>query len=241
MSEVAQLETPPLPAIVGARPLRKPEHERYARHRALTIDKVAAYRLAMREKRERQDIPEPDYATDRGNAAKLERKRAIVERIAYLTRQDEELLREKRARIEGFLWAAHETNYADYFQTAEEPIFEPEIGEDGKPTGKMVDSGKVRRYDRLRLFSELSPEQQRLIESLKWTEKGRPVLTVYTRSWANMELRKMLGIGPQPREPGDGEFSRLDDASLFAEIMREAKELGIDAEFTFKANGSMAP
>lgn len=238
MSEVAAQspETAPTPRLpdAGARNLRKPEHEKYARHRAMLLDKVSAYRLAMREYRERRGIPEPDYATDRGNAAKLERKRAVFARIAFLTRQDEEILRDKRARIEGFLWAAHETNYADFFVTVDEPLYD----DDGMPLLDIEGKQRTRRVEHLRHFSDLTVEQQRMIESLKWTEKGRPVLTVYTRSWANTELRKMLGIGPQVREPGDGEFSRLDDASLFAEIMREAKELGIDAEFTFRANGA---
>mgnify|MGYP001616952283 CR=1 FL=1 len=56
---------------------------------------------------------------------------------------------------------------------------------------------------------------------------------------ANIELRKLLGLGNADREEGD-EFGRLNDVELFAEIMREAKELGIDAEFTFKAHGSQA-
>lgn len=223
---------PPLAPIVGARPLRKPEHERYARARSLLQPKVEAYREA--------GLGGTDYATDRGNAAKLERKRAVLDRITYLTRQPEEVLKRKRERIEAFLWAAHETNYADFFETVDIPVFEHEIGEDGKPTGKMIDSGRTRRVDRLRHFSDLTDEQQRMIESLKWTEKGSPILSVYSRMQANIELRKLLGLGQVVRDDEGAEFSRLDDASLFAELAREAKELGIDVELTFRANGSQA-
>lgn len=209
MTDVAlQQETAPptAPDIPGSRPLRNPAHERYARARSLLVPRVEAYRDA--------GLGGEDYHADRGNAAKLERRIAILDRIAFLTRQPEEVLRAKRERIEAFLWAAHETNYADFWKT-------------------------VNGHMQLRPFSELTDEQQRMIASLKYTEKGRPILETYSRMQANIELRKLLGLGSADRDEGD-EFGKLDDASLFAEIMREAKELGIDAEFTFKAHGSQA-
>ena len=194
------------PLIPGARPLRNPAHERYARERSLLLPRVEAYRLA--------GLGGTDHHADRGNAAKLERKRAVLDRIAYLSRQPEEVLAANRARLEAFLWAAHETNYAEYFEA-----------------GSM---------SRLKPFSELSEDQQRMIESLKFTEKGRPILMLYSRMQANIELRKLLGIGRVERDDDEREFDRLGDAELFAEIAREAKELGIDVEFTFRANGSAA-
>ncbi len=211
----------PIPLIAGSRPLRNPGHERYARARSLLVPRVEAYRDA--------GLGGTDYHADRGNAAKLERKRKILDRIAFLTRQPEEVLAAKRARIEAFLWAAHETNYADFWKTVDEE----ETDEDGEPTGNMI------KRQTLRLFSELTDEQQRMIASLKYTEKGRPILETYSRMQANIELRKLLGLGNVGREEGD-EFGRMNDVELFAEIMREAKELGIDAELTFKANGSQA-
>jgi hypothetical protein len=218
--------------IAGARPLRKPAHERYARARSLLLPKVEAYRQA--------GLGCTDYAADRGNAAKLERKRAVLDRITFLTRQPEEVLKQKRERIEAFLWAAHETNYAEFFVTIDEPIMAPELGDDGKPTGEWIDTGRTRRVDRLRHFADLTEDQQRMIESLKWTEKGSPILTVYSRMQANIELRKLLGLGQATRDDEGSEFSRLDDASLFAELAREAKELGIDVELTFRASGAGA-
>lgn len=236
MSDAATIVQPLVPAAIpGANPLRNPAHEGYARARALLVPRVEAYR---RPPPDGAGLGGEDYHADRGNAAKLERKRAVADRIAYFSRQDEEILKAKRAELESFWWGVKRADYADYFETIVEPILEPEIGDDGKRTGKTVDTGRVHRYERLRSFSELTPEQRLRIESLKWTEKGRPILSVYSKTDAHDRLAKMLGIGPQVREPGDGEFSRLDDASLFAEIAREAKDLGVDVELTFRANGA---
>ncbi len=212
---------PAIPEIAGARPLRNPAHERYARARSLLVPRVEAYRDA--------GLGGEDYHADRGNAAKLERKQATLDRIAFLTRQPEEVLAAKRARIEAFLWAAHETNYADFWTTRTIDI----LDDDGEPTGE------TKTVQDLRLFSELAPEQQRMIQSLKFTERGRPILEIYSSMEANKELRKLLGLGSADREDGD-EFGKLTDVDLFAEIMREAKELGINAEFTFKAHGASA-
>ena len=51
------------------------------------------------------------------NACRLERRSEIRDRIAYLTRQAEELIAEKRQRIEERLWAIHEANIQDFFTT----------------------------------------------------------------------------------------------------------------------------
>lgn len=235
MTDVALQQGFGPPAVVelpGSRPLRRPAHERFARARSMLLPLVEAYRQA--------GLGGENYVTDRGNGAKLDRRKDVRERVAYLTAQPEEVLKRKRERLEAFLWSAHETNYAEFFETIEVPIFEDEIGEDGKPTGKMIDSGRTRRVDRMRHFADLSEDQQRMIESLKWTEKGSPILQVYSRMQANIELRKLLGLGATERDPADTEFSRMSDGELFATIAREAKELGVDVEFTFRANGAQA-
>jgi hypothetical protein len=41
----------------------------------------------------------------------------IRDRIAYLTRQAEELIAEKRQRIEETLWAIHDADIGDFFET----------------------------------------------------------------------------------------------------------------------------
>jgi hypothetical protein len=240
MNEVAaqqELSPPVVPDIPGARPLRIPAHERYARARSLLVPKVEAYRDAYRDE-DRSDA-ERDYHADRGNASKLERKQKVLDRIKFLTRQPEEVLRAKRERIESFLWAAHETNYADFWKSVDVPEYVAVYDDDGEPTGETAPTGRMVKRQTLRMFDELTEEQQRMIASLKYTEKGRPILETYSRMQANIELRKLLGLGNAEREESD-EFGRMNDVELFAEIMREAKELGIDAELTFKAHGANA-
>ena len=122
-------------------------------------------------------------------------------RIAWLVRDDEEILRAKRRRLEEFLWAVHETNYADYWWT----------DGDGR--------------ERLRPFSALSHDQQQLIESLKFTEKGRPILSVYSKMQANIELRKLNGIGAVTRD-GDDDLSRMSNDELRSELGRMARKVG---------------
>lgn len=211
---------PDAPETPGARPLRKVAHERFARARSMLLPLVEAYRLA--------GLGGTDYAVDRGNGAKLDRRSDIRDRVAYLTRQPEEQLKAKRARLEEFLWAAHETNYADFWKTVQED----KLDDDGDPTDEKV------TFQTIRLFSELTPEQQRMIESLKYTEKGRPILGVYSKMQANIELRKLLGLGGVERDPADGEFSRLSDAELLAELNRQAQELGIDIDVTYRMHGA---
>ncbi len=219
---------PPAIDLPGARPLRRPAHERFARARSLLAPLVEAYREA--------GLGGDNYVTDRGNAAKLDRRQDIRNRVAYLTRQPEEQLKAKREKLEAFLWAAHETNYAEFWETVEEPIRDGDGEVVYDSDGKLV----MRKVERIRPFKELSVDQQRMIESLKFTEKGNPILSLYSRMQANIELRKLLGIGAVDRDAREDEFGRMDDRELFATIAREAKDLGIDVEFTFRANGAAA-
>jgi hypothetical protein len=144
-------------------------------------------------------------------------------RIAFLTRQEEDLIKTKRARIEQFLWMAHETDPAAFWETVVEDAIdkdgEPILGADGKPL--------TRRYQRLKLFSELEPEHRMLIESLTYTENGYPNLQVVKKSWANVELRKFLGLDAPPRSKLDVEHSgkmTLEALVLASVALREERE-----------------
>jgi hypothetical protein len=53
------------------------------------------------------------------NACRLERRPGVRQRIEYLSRQDEELIAEKRRRIEEQLWSIHEADIGDYFEVHE--------------------------------------------------------------------------------------------------------------------------
>jgi len=228
MSKTKVLTTTPdtdLTALPGSNPLRNVKHEAYCRERALQVEGAIAYRRAGFES--------IDHHAARGNAAKLERRADVQDRIAFLCRQDEEILREKRRRLESYLWLAHETNRADFYETVEEPVTKNGVlvldGE-GKP--------EVRRWQRLKLFSDLTPEQQALIEGVKYTEGG-PALDTVTRQWANQELRKFLGTDKAGRGDGD-DLARLSDSDLLTELARQARDLGIDVQLTYGIRGDGA-
>jgi hypothetical protein len=96
-------------ASPGSRALKNAKYERYCRLRASAQPRITAYReVGWHSKKD-----DNAYA----NACRLERRPGIRDRIAYLTRQAEDRIAEKRARIEERLWAIHEADLADYFET----------------------------------------------------------------------------------------------------------------------------
>lgn len=206
----------------GSQPLRKPAHERYARARSLLRPKLEAYRYAHQYDDQGELDAKARHAM-RGNASKLERNSAVQARIAYLCRQEEEILAEKRKRLEEFLWLIHEANPADLWETAEKPKTDADgdevVDEDGTPV--MV------RYQRLRLMADLPEDLQRTVESIKYTESGRPQVVQYSKMQANLELRKLLGIGINSDDRGGSEFERMSDEQLFHELARLANELQV--------------
>ena|SRR5215467_2996991 len=96
--------------VIAASPgSRAAIYERYCRLRASAQPRIPAYREVGWETSDVDDA----YS----NACRLERRSEIRDRIAYLTRQAEELIAEKRQRIEERLWAIHEANIQDFFTT----------------------------------------------------------------------------------------------------------------------------
>jgi hypothetical protein len=84
-------------------------HERYCRLRAWAQPRGQAHREAGWETSDDDDA----YS----NACRLERSAGVRERIEYLSHQAEELVAEKRQRIEEALWNIHEADIGDYFET----------------------------------------------------------------------------------------------------------------------------
>ena len=145
MSESEVVETK------GSNPLPYASHERYARARALMHKPIEAARIA-------------GFSETSGASSKVERRRDVQARIAWLTRQPEETIAEKRMELEAYLWRALR--------------YDPMIFWDGS---------------RLRDWAEIDPDDRTLIEGLMFTEKGKPNLRVTSRLAAHIELRKMLG------------------------------------------------
>ena len=220
-SATAKKKTKALVPFDPASPLSDPRYEKYARLRSVLRPRGDAYRQAGFQS-------ESDHAAQ-GNAAKLEREvPAVEQRIAYLCRQDEQVLAAKRQRIEELLWSMHEFNYAELWK-----VIEVEKRDKKGDVVKDSDGNPVKVVRQVpKLFTELSEDMQRMIESCNIDEHGRVVPKAYSKMQANQELRKLLGIGVAARE--DGDVSRMSDAELIAELARQAKDLGIEIDLNYR-------
>ncbi len=153
-------------ASPGSWALKNAKYEKYCRLRASALPRVRAYReVGWQSKRD-------DVAYI--NACRLERRPEIRDRIAFLTRQEEDLVVEKRRRIEERLWSMHEAAIGDYLETTE-------------IDGKTIERPKQ--------ISELPRELQQNIEKITVLPNGRTVPHLYSKLAASQELRKMLNIG----------------------------------------------
>ena len=101
----------PIIASPGSRALKNAKHERYCRLRASLQPRAQAYREAGWETSDEENA----YS----NACRLERRPGVRERIEYLSRQDEQLIAEKRRRIEEQLWAVLEADIGAFWETHE--------------------------------------------------------------------------------------------------------------------------
>jgi hypothetical protein len=82
--------------MISSRALKNAKYERYCRLRASALPRIQVYREVGWRSRE-DDVA---YI----NACRLERRSEIRDRIAYLSQQEEDLVAEKRRRIEEQLW-----------------------------------------------------------------------------------------------------------------------------------------
>jgi hypothetical protein len=210
-----QLPIVPLP---GSRPLSNARHEHYCRLRSLLCPKGQALREAgMRAVKNHDAV---------SNATRLERRQDVRDRIAFLVRQEEEVLAEKRKRVDEMLWAIHEANIADFFEkystVKRDHTGQPERTDEGAL------STEVR--ERPKLLGNLSPETARLVEDVVVDSKGRLIPKLYSKLQANKELRAMLNIGAKTERP---DVTQLSDAELIAQLTQQAKELGIEIDLNY--------
>ena len=217
----------PLGSSPGSKPLKHSKWDRYARYRAQALPRIVAFRKLG------------NYAANdkiaHNNASRLEKRPGVRDRINYLTRQAEERIAEKRARIEERLWSIHEANIQDFF-TTEDDLNPTETSGDPAEIANNPDQQKVAVSPRARVvprpLTELDPETAKLIEDVTIDSKGRAVPKLYSKTWANAELRKMLNIGGQ-KEREQTHVSRLSDAELLQQLADQAKELGIEIDLNY--------
>src|SRR6201984_2400546 len=130
-------------ASAGSRPRRNARYERYCRLRALPQPRGQAYREAGWHSKKDNDA----YA----NACRLERRCGVRERIEYLSLQGEELIVEKRRKLEEQLWGMHEANINDFFEQYAEPVTDKQ----GNPVSDAEGRPVAHVRERPRLLTEL--------------------------------------------------------------------------------------
>ena len=123
------------------------------------------------------------------NARRMAQDHRIRARVAYLTRQEEEVLAEQRQILLERQWHWHDSDIADYFHMVEEHVIHDGaivLKPDGEPLMRMV--------ERLKPMEMLTRDQRLCIEGITWTERGRPNLKLYSKEAANKQLCKLLGF-----------------------------------------------
>ena len=206
--------------LPGSRPLSNGKREKYCRLRALMMPRVSAYKEC--------GWKVANNVVAGVNAARLESNREIVDRIAYLSRQDEDLIKAKRHRLEESLWHQIEADIGHLFETVEVP----NLTRDGKPV--MDKEGQAVTYKRqvVRDLQQVPPELRHAVESITVDAKGHVTAKLVSKIEANKELRKMLGLDkPAPQQ---SEFDRMSDADLINELAKQANELGVQIDLSYK-------
>jgi hypothetical protein len=215
----------PLDHMSGSRPLKIKSHELYCRHRASALGRIEAWRKSGH-------IAANDHVAE-VNSRRLEKSPFIQARINYLVKQTEDRIAEKRTRIEERLWAIHEANIQDFF-VAEDDLNPTDTSNNPAEIANNAGQGKVGGSPRARvvprLLTELDPETAKLIEDVQIDRKGRAVPRLYSKAWANAELRKMLNISAKSEPP---DVTKLSDAELIETLARQAKELGVEIDLSY--------
>jgi hypothetical protein len=207
-----QLSVVPLP---GSWPLSNARHEHYCRLRSLLCPKGQALReTGMRAVKNHDAV---------SNATRLERRQDVRDRIAFLVRQEEEILAEKRKRIEEMLWAIHEADIGDFFEPYDQ------IKTDKEGNIETDEKGAVLRQacERPRLLTDLPHELAALIKDVVVDSKGRLIPRLYSKLAASKELRSLLNLGARSEAP---DVTQLSDSELIAQLAEQARELGISID-----------
>jgi len=213
-------QTESLPATTGSKPLSKHSHELYAHERSFgTAITIAAERAGLGRRS--------------GAGSKLEQNQEVKDRITFLALQEKAVWDEKRRRLEGWPWLIHDADIAQFYERVEEPVFDRK----GEVVRDAEGNPLMRKRDRLKPLSKIPAELRQCIDSITQTESGRVNLKLYSKADANRELRKINAIDKAPSLDDGDPAMKLKDNEFFAELARQANELGVDVKMTFEVNG----
>jgi hypothetical protein len=210
----------------ASQPLKNSKHERYCRLRAALLPRAQAFREAGW-----------NDARDEGaynHACRLERRPGVAARIEFLSHRAEDLITEKRRRIEEWLWAVHEVDFGAFWETYEiaKTSRNGEMATD--QDGKML----TVRKQRAKLINDLPLELRRLIESVTVDRHGNIFPQVYSKDKANRGLRELLNLGRIEDRP---ESDVLSDAELIQQLSEQAKQLGVKIDLSYSFLQQQSP
>ena len=211
-------------AAAGSVPLIKFSHELYARERALGQPIAHAAERA-------------GFSKTSGAGSKCEALSKVQSRIAWLAREDDEIVREKRRRLEERQWLIHDADIAKFYEDVEEAVT------DSKGCPVLDGDGEIvtRKRQMLKPFSEIPAEFRLCIHSLTWTDSGRPNLKLYDKQDASREIRKLLGLdAPTKYAPTKSDGSDLTDFGAVKELVAAVEDMAarIDALSDDSTDGS---
>jgi hypothetical protein len=83
--------------------------------------------------------------------------------------------------------------------------------------------------------------ERRMIESISYTETGKPNLKLVSKEYAHRELRRMLGGDAEQVAGKANDFSNYSDTELLSELSRLANELGIKLTLSIEPSDAAAP
>jgi hypothetical protein len=189
--------------IGGSVPLPVKKWEVYARERALF-------------KSPRNAALEAGYDDRSGMHSKLERKPEVRERIAFLARQEKEVISEVRERLLRDLYVIADHDPGDFYEVRETVVG---YRKNGDP---IIREAQLPKY-----FRDMTREQRRCVESYAVTESGKPNLKLHSLIEANREIRKMLALDKPPAEASDAdaEFARMTLGEQLAVVERQISDL----------------
>jgi Terminase small subunit len=204
----------------ASRPLKNSKHEKYCRLRAALQPRAQAYREAG------WNTSSDDGAYS--HACRLERRPGVKARIEFLSRQDEELIAQKRRRIEEKLWLALEADFGDCFETYEVAKIDKGGSMETDAAGKM----KTVRKQRPKLINDLPPDLRKVISDVTVDRFGNYTPKLCSRTDATAQLCKLLNFGAQESRPAS-DVSKLSDAELVAQLSEQANQLGVKIDLNY--------
>ncbi len=114
------------------------------------------------------------------HACRLETRPGVKARIKHLAHQAEDLIAEKRQRIEAALWDIHEADLGECFETVEVVKRDKDGKLETDEAGKML----TVRKQRPKLLADLPPELRKAIEDVTVDRHGNFVPKLYSKAQA---------------------------------------------------------